>query len=136
MKEDRANSKNSKLTVEWNSKNSAKEGVRSWRLSQYRRFLESDAKTSLPVTSHDIEEVMWIVERLKLSDLHRRASWEQVLLALTVFILESRLPYTIRFEDYRILKEYGVDVGLYAAVLRNLLKIYRMNMPIQASLSR
>ncbi len=60
MKEDRANSKNSKLTVEWNSKNSAKEEVKSWRSSQYRRFLESEAKTSLPVTSHDIEEVMWI----------------------------------------------------------------------------
>jgi|GEM_PF-6354425 len=136
MKEDRANSKNSKLTVEWNSKNSAKEELKSWRSSQYRRFLESEAKTSLPVTSHDIEEVMWIVERVKLSDLHARATWEQVLLALTVFILESRLPYTIQFERYSILKKYRVDVRLYATVLRNLLRVYRLNMPIQSSLSR
>ena len=136
MKEDRANSKNSKLTVEWNSKNSAKEELKSWRSSQYRRFLESEEKTSLPVTSHDIEEVMWIVERVKLSDLHARATWEQVLLALTVFILESRLPYTIQFERYSILKKYRVDVRLYATVLRNLLRVYRLNMPIQSSLSR
>lgn len=102
--------------------------MKEWRLQQYYFFLEI-ISPELNLNKTDIQRILYITRRVGIKQLHKRASMEQILLALAVFIKEESTSHPLHIDRYSILKEYNVDYRLYTTVLRNLLQYYRNRTP-------
>jgi hypothetical protein len=100
-----------------------------WRHTQHYFFLET-ISADLNLNRTDIQRILYITRRVGIKQLHKRASMEQVLLALAVFIKEESTGHPLRIDRYTILKEYNVNYKLYTTVLRNLLRYYRSRSPV------
>lgn len=99
-----------------------------WRHAQHYFFLGT-ISPELNLNKTDIQRILYITRRVGIKQLHKRASMEQVLLALAVFIKEESTGHPLQIDRYTILKEYNVDYRLYTTVLRNLLQYYRNRTP-------
>lgn len=100
-----------------------------WKYAQHYFFLET-ISADLNLNRTDIQRILYITRRVGIKQLHKRASMEQVLLALAVFIKEESTGHPLRIDRYSILKEYNVNYKLYTTVLRNLLRYYRSRSPV------
>src|SRR5690606_1338211 len=98
-----------------------------WKYAQHYFFLHA-IRPDLNLNEGDIERILHILKKVGGKELHRKASMEQVLLALAVFVKEEG-GHPVPLDRYRILKEYSVDYKLYTTVLRNLLQYYRARTP-------
>jgi len=98
-----------------------------WKYAQHYFFLQV-IRPELNLNEGDIQRILHVLKKVGVKELHRKASMEQVLLALAVFVKEEG-GHPVPLDRYSILREYSVDYKLYNTVLRNLLKYYRSRTP-------
>ena len=121
--------------------NKAKQDIRSleekykntdkgvWRLGEYKAFIHVN-RDRLPLTDVHVTRLEYLIDNIPLKSLHANATYEQILLCLSIYCIEETTNKTVSIERYRVLNEYGVTRTMYSVVLRNLLKYYRQNQPL------
>lgn len=102
---------------------------RVWRLGEYKAFIHVN-RDRLPLTDVHVTRLEHLIDNIPLKSLHANATYEQILLCLSIYCIEETTNKTVSIERYRILKEHGVTRTMYSVVLRNLLKWYRENQPL------
>ncbi|GEM_PF-3745258 len=102
--------------------------MKEWRMAQYYFFIEL-VKHDLHLSRTDVMEVMEIVRRVGLKELHRNASMEQIILSLCLYVKEKN-GVKIPIERYKLMNEYNVTYKLYSRVLLNLLRFQVRRMPL------
>ncbi len=100
-----------------------------WRKTQYKRFLDTIAY-ELNLSHDDRKQVEYIIEKVGLKNLNRRASVEQIILSLAVFVKEKHLQRRIKWKEYRIFKEFDLTEQDHRTVLTNLLRFYMNLIPL------
>lgn len=100
-----------------------------WRRGKYKAFIHVN-KHRLPLTDVHVARLEHLINTVPLKSLHRNATYEQILLCLSIYCIEETTNKTLQIRRYRVLKEHGVTQTMYSVVLRNLLKWYRENQPL------
>lgn len=98
-----------------------------WRRGEYRAFIDK-VKDKPPFNDSITVRVEWLINNVKLKDLHGSAGYEAIILALAYYMCreDGGNPPLGR---YRVFREYGVDEKLVITVLSNLLRWYRSREP-------
>jgi len=121
--------------------NKAKQDIRSleekykntdkgvWRLGEYKAFIHVN-RDRLPLTDVHVTRLEYLIDNIPLKSLHANATYEQILLCLSIYCIEETTNKTVSIERYRVLKEHNITRTMYSVVLRNLLKYYRQNQPL------
>lgn len=100
-----------------------------WRKQQQKMYLY-EIKDQFNLTPTEVRQVEHIIEKIGLKTLHKNATSEQIILALSIFIREENTRQPIHIERYKVLKKNKITYRLYATILRNLLTYYRRRLPI------
>lgn len=76
------------------------------------------------------DELVYMLEHLRLKDLHRTASYEQIIICLCIYVRRKWKDPNFQWMNYSIVKEYGVSERMLITVLVNLCAYYSNRVPL------
>lgn len=74
-------------------------------------------------------DLQWIIKNIPLYELHKRASAENIILSLCIYIRKS-YNKKFRWQEYGIIKETGLDCNTILTVVTNLCIWYSKKVPL------
>ena len=98
---------------------------KEWRLAQKVRTCKY-VMDELGLKGTDRDRCIYIVKKVPLKQLHRKASCETIITCICFYIKKLQTPKR-RTYDYRVCKEYGVDEEIFSLVIARLCDYFQRN---------
>ena len=98
---------------------------KEWRLAQKIRTCKY-VMDELGLKGTDRDRCIYIVKKVPLKQLHRKASCETIITCICFYIKKLQTPKR-RTYDYRVCKEYGVDEEIFSLVIARLCDYFQRN---------
>ena len=111
------------------SKESYKEESKNVRINEYLRISEH-IMDSMKLTGSQRKDVKYMIERIPLKSLHRTVRAECIILCLCIYIRKSYGNKNFKWQEYKIVKDYGLTCNVLLTVITNLCIYYAQKVPL------
>ena len=123
------NKYNARHPAEKWSKESYKEESKRNRINEYLRASEH-IMDSMKLTGTQRKTLKYMIRTIPLKSLHRTIRAECIILCLCIYIRRSYGDKKFRWQEYKIVKDYGLTCEILLTVITNLCIYYNQKVPL------
>ena len=112
----------------WSSESYTKESKEN-RIREYL-YLSEGLMDEMKLTGYQRRDVKHLIKTVPLKSLHRKIGIECIILCLCIYVRKSHNDKNFRWQEYGVVKRYGLDCQTLLVVMTNLCIYFNRRIPL------